>query len=357
MTTTYVNALSYNLAHLARSYQCFAKSFRMRPLFSPICRSSLPTRVYNQSRCRGAHNVAASAVLASGSPVSSDYAQSLTVPHLTAPTIAHSIQQDHVHQVHEQLWQHGILKISLGFPDPNSHYLGQLVLSLHQRCGHQLPISHSASRGWFWDVRPESVSFQTANHRARSETMEEFPWHTDCSYEEVPPRFFALQVLQHDRFGGGTLSAMNIQRLNQALSPPSQASLMRPEYRIKIPKEFVKDPAKQHIVGNLMAVDSESQYCMMRFRRDIITPLTESAAKALGELDAFLQDAGAAAESKSPSAVHLTAAEFPMGTIIMMDNRRWLHARDNIKDPERHLRRLRWDAIPFPSNGMVKRVE
>ncbi|KAI1163018.1 hypothetical protein F5B18DRAFT_672720 [Nemania serpens] len=275
----------------------------------------------------------------------------LTVPHLTAPTIEHSTQHSHVHEANEKLWQHGILKINLGFPDPESQYLRQLVLSLHQYCRHQLPISHSASRGWFWDVRPESVSFQTANHRARSETMEEFPWHTDCSYEELLPRFFALQVLQHDRFGGGTLSAMNIQRLNQRLSPSTQASLMRPEYSINIPKEFVKDPKKQQIVGNLMAIDEESQHCMMRFRRDILTPLTERAAKALEEIDTCLQTTGAVPQSESESTVHLTSADLPTGTIIMMDNRRWLHARNNINDPKRHLRRLRWDAIPFPSNG------
>ncbi|KAL2867568.1 uncharacterized protein BJX67DRAFT_371905 [Aspergillus lucknowensis] len=275
------------------------------------------------------------------SSIWSIYSQPLTVPHLPAPTIERSTQQDHVHKVHEELQQHGILKISLGFPDPGSQYLKQLVLSLHQHCSHQLPISHSASRGWLWDVRPESSSFQTVNHRARSETMEEFPWHTDCSYEEMPPRYFALQVLQHDRFGGGTLSAMNIQRLNESLSPSTQESLMRQEYKINIPKEFTKDPGKQQIIGNLMAIDPESQSCLMRFRRDILTPLTEEASRALEELDESLR-------CESFSTVHLTSADFPTGTIIIMDNRRWLHARNDVKDPQRHLRRLRWDAIPFP---------
>jgi alpha-ketoglutarate-dependent taurine dioxygenase len=315
----------------------------MRPLARRACSLSLSSRLQTQGHCRKSHTNAVAA--ATTSPLSAGLTplSPLKVPQMTAPTIEHSFQRDHVQNVHEQLRNHGILKISLGRPDPDSHYLRQLVVSLHKQFNHQLPITHSASRGWFWDVRPESVSFQTANHRARSETMDEFPWHTDCSYEEMVPRYFALQVLQHDRFGGGTLSAMNIQRLNQSLSPATQASLMRQEYRISIPKEFVKDPAKQEIVGNLMAVDQESQSCMMRFRRDILTPLTERASKALEELDACL------ARRESPSTVHLTSASFPMGTIILMDNRRWLHARNNINDPKRHLRRLRWDAVPFPS--------
>ena len=144
---------------------------------------------------------------------------------------------------------------------------------------------------------------------------------------------------------------MNIQRLNQSLSASTQASLTRLEYSINIPREFVKDPAKQQIIGNLMAIDPETQFCMMRFRRDILTPLTETASKALEELDACLQTTGVAAQSESPSTVHLTSADFPTGTIIVMDNRRWLHARNEIKDPKRHLRRLRWDAIPFPRGG------
>lgn len=326
--------------------QCFGNHSTMRPLARRACSLSLSIRLQTQSHCRGAHTNAVAAATTSHPSAGLIPRKPLTVPHMTASTIEHSIQGDHVRNVHDQLREHGILKISLGCPDPDSQYLGRLVVSLNKQFDHQLPITHSASRGWFWDVRPESVSFQTANHRARSETMDEFPWHTDCSYEEMVPRYFALQVLQHDRFGGGTLSAMNIQRLNQSLSPSTQASLMRREYSIKIPKEFVKDPAKQAIVGNLMAFDQESQSCMMRFRRDILTPLTERASEALEELDACL------AQKEATSTVHLTSAAFPTGTIILIDNRRWLHARNNINDPKRHLRRLRWDAVPFPSNDL-----
>ncbi|KAM0471260.1 hypothetical protein ACHAPX_009442 [Trichoderma viride] len=270
------------------------------------------------------------------------------VPHLTAPHLEHATQPRHIRSVHENLQKHGILKIGLGFPDPDSDYLNELVQSLHQHHGHQLPISHSASRGWFWDVRPNSTVFQTANHQARSETMEEFPWHTDCSYEDLPPRYFALHVLQEDRFGGGTLSAMNTQRLSLSLSSSTRASLMRREYSITIPPEFIKDARKQNIIGSLMTADERGQHNMLRFRRDLVTALTERAAKALQELEAAVQDANA----QSQSTVHLTAKDFPAGTIILMDNRRWLHARHSIKDPKRHLRRVRWDAIPFDARPM-----
>ncbi|KAI1756419.1 hypothetical protein F4782DRAFT_550231 [Xylaria castorea] len=258
-----------------------------------------------------------------------------SIPELTAADLGHANQQHHVNNVYKCLQQDGILKISLGFADPDSQYLKQLVLSLHQHHNHQLPISHSASRGWFWDVRPSSTFFQTANHQARSETMEKFPWHTDCSYEDSPPRYFALHVLQHDRFGGGTLSIMNIQRLGESLSPSTRDSLMRREYSIEIPLEFIKDPTKQRIVGSVMATDQDGQPSMMRFRRDILTPLTERASGALRELDMSLEDP----KTQSQSMVHLISKDIPTGSIILMDNRRWLHARNNINDPNRHLRR------------------
>lgn len=270
--------------------------------------------------------------------------RSFTVTQLTALDLAHAKQRHHVGSAYQHLQQHGILKINLGFPDPGSQYLKQLVLSLHEYHGHQLPISHSASRGWFWDVRPGiDTPFQTTQHRARSETPEAFPWHTDCSYEDLPPRYFALHVLQHDRFGGGTLSVMNVQRLTELLSPDTRASLMRQDYGIRVPPEFIKKPETQEIVGSVLAARQDVQPCMMRFRRDIIKPLTERASRALQELDMSLRDTKAQAQST----LHLTSTDLSAGSIILVDNRRWLHARSNIKDPKRHLRRVRWDAVPF----------
>ncbi|KAK4152720.1 hypothetical protein C8A00DRAFT_44260 [Chaetomidium leptoderma] len=268
------------------------------------------------------------------------------VPQLTAPDLAYAKQRHHVDSVSRLLGQDGILKISLGFPDPDSRYLEQLVLGLHEHHGHRLPITHSASRGWFWDVRPSiDTPFQTPQHQARSETMEAFPWHTDCSYEDLPPRYFALHVLQHDRFGGGTLSLMSVPRLSQLLSPSTRTSLTRKDYSIRIPPEFIKEPEKRDIIGSILTAhrDAQPSSGMMRFRRDLVTPLTESASRALQEVDASLKNDKAQAEST----LHLNSRDLLAGSIVLVDNRRWLHARNNIKDPGRHLRRVRWDAVPF----------
>lgn len=132
------------------------------------------------------------------------------MPHLAARDLSYLRHPRHVRDVSNHLREHGILKVSLAFPDDTSRYLQDLVHSLHQNHGYILPIAHSAARGWFWDVRPNDTIFQSHNHQARSETMQDFPWHTDCSYEESPPGYLALQILQHDCQGGGTLSVMRI---------------------------------------------------------------------------------------------------------------------------------------------------
>ncbi|KAE8141865.1 Clavaminate synthase-like protein [Aspergillus pseudotamarii] len=253
----------------------------------------------------------------------------------------------HVAEVSNTLRKSGILKVSLQFKDDASKYLQNLILGLHKNHGHGLPTTHSASRGWFWDVRPNSTTFQTPSHQARSETMQEFPWHTDCSYEEAPAKYFALQVLREDRCGGGTLSVMNVGKLSSMLSPSTCAALLRPEFRIDVPPEFVKSDASRHIIGSLMAADSSGAPSMLRFREDILTPLSVEAAAALTELKDCLLGLEVQAET-----LHLTPDCLPRGSIVLMDNHRWLHARNEVMDPERHLRRVRWHASPFPAVTM-----
>lgn len=269
------------------------------------------------------------------------------IPNLLARDLSYAKQHQHVQQISQALRTHGILKVVLGFHDESSNYLQDLMYSLNERHGHGLPISHSASRGWFWDVRPSltTSTSQSHNHQARSETTEEFPWHTDCSYEDAPPRFFALQVLQPDRHGGGTLSVMNVERLGSLLSPRTIAALLKPQYRFSIPPEFVKDTsAPGYIIGSVLAANKTGRATMVRFREDIITPLNAEASAALQELKQTLL--GLEAQN---SIIHLTPEDLPRNSIVLMDNYRWLHARNQVMDRDRHLRRVRWDPRPFPS--------
>ncbi|CAG8227636.1 unnamed protein product [Penicillium salamii] len=264
------------------------------------------------------------------------------VPHLKAQSVLDPQNPHHANEVDHHLQTHGVLKITLEFSDNESQYLESLVKNLGTRHGHGPPITHSATRGWFWDVRPTTTSLAKDN-RARSETMSEFPWHTDCSYEHDPPQFFALQVLQPDRCGGGTLSALRIERVCSLLSADAQSALFKPEFEIKIPPEFVKDPTKGSILGSILSNSARDKSIVMRYREDIIAPITASASLALKELRSALKEL----ELSHDAILHLKSEDMPEGSIILFDNRRWLHARNQIKDPNRHLRRVRWNAIPF----------
>ncbi|TGO83536.1 hypothetical protein BPOR_0630g00050 [Botrytis porri] len=243
------------------------------------------------------------------------------IPLIEVPKLGSAFQPSHLRAVHDSLERRGVLQLQLRFEDEKSSYLQDLIRNLSKNYNHGLPITHSSERGWFWDVRPSPDSVQSHGHQARSETMSCFDWHTDCSYESHPPRYFALQVLQPDRCGGGTLSLLGVDRLLTLLSPQTRTRLSSPNYMIAVPPEFQKKSNEQYIVGNLLQRRyEEGGENQLRFREDITTPLTPEAAEALDELKAVLYDKGA-----QEWTINLTPQYLPKGSIIMMDNRRWLH--------------------------------
>ncbi|KAJ9492462.1 hypothetical protein VN97_g761 [Penicillium thymicola] len=301
-----------------------------------------------QRLLRSLHTIGPKAASHCSRPIR-DHKISSLVPLIDVGTVDLAFQTSHLRAVHDTLEAKGVIQLQLGFPDEDSNYLQKLILNLHKEHRHGLPITHSAERGWFWDVRPSPDSFQSHGHQARSETMHRFDWHTDCSYEKCPPRYFALQVLQPDRCGGGTLSVLNVDRLLTLLSPFARKWLSSPNFQINVPPEFIKEAGTNHIKGNLLAVKSDGQHggSQLRLREDITVPLTGNAAKALDELKSILF--GKLAESEI---LHMNPESLPQGSIIIMDNQRWLHSRNEVKDPNRHLRRVRWDAVEFGYVGL-----
>ena len=232
--------------------------------------------------------------------------------------------------------------VDLQFPDPRSNYLRNLVPALGKHHGHGPPITHSTTRGWFWDVKPnEKIELQ-----ARSESKLNFPWHTDCSFESNPPRFFALHVLHADRNGGGILAAMSILQLICRLKSSAYEALCRPDFLIKVPPEFSKGTGS--IIGSLISPAKEPEQARIRYRSDIVRPLTKDAGEALNEVDRLLANGP---ESDSDMWICLTPELLPDGTIVLMDNGRWMHARTQVLDGGRHLRRIRWDRREFGSSS------
>lgn len=253
--------------------------------------------------------------------------------------------QDHLNLIHARLIEHGALIVDLGFDDPDSQYLQFLVDGLCEHHKHSPAMAHSSTRGAMWDVKPSRNSTQRPETvLARSETMQDFPWHTDCSFDEAPPRFFALHVLQHDRHGGGTLSALPVDSLLAYLSKSAIAALHAAEFELIVPTEFSK--GVESVIGSVLVSDGTTT--RMRYRHDTTRGTTLNARAALIALEHALKVQG---KIGGGSRVELAAHMIPKGSVVIMDNGRYLHARNQVKDHERHLRRIRWDSQLFKSSA------
>lgn len=83
-------------------------------------------------------------------------------------------------------------------------------------------------------------------------------------------------------------------------------------------------------MGCVLGTNDIGESMRLRFRDDILTPLTTRAEASLAELkDAMLQE-------KSLFTLHSTPKDLPKGSVILMDNTRWLHGRSPVRDPARH---------------------
>ncbi|PVH93515.1 Clavaminate synthase-like protein, partial [Periconia macrospinosa] len=261
---------------------------------------------------------------------------------------------DHLATINEQLTSSGLAIRRLSFKDDSSEYMTEVVVNLGRLFQHGPPTAHNSSQGWLWDVRPEfrnnrahgtePMSDARANVQnrdlkpARSETMQQFPWHTDCSWD--PPRYFGLHVLQADKCGGGHTSLISVEHVVQLCNPETVRALCRPEFQFSVPDEFQEGLGKSMVAGNVLWHD---HHWRIRYRSDTVQARTARASQALSELGAILQHPKSG--KVQDHILTLTPDFLRSGSVMLVDNSRWLHSRSVVADPDRHLRRIRWS--PF----------
>ncbi|KAI5780269.1 hypothetical protein DFH27DRAFT_657109 [Peziza echinospora] len=254
-----------------------------------------------------------------------------------------SIHTNHPALIAASLKSHGIALLSLAFPDPASDYISSLLPAL----GLGEALTHSSTHGILWDVRPTTTT--TTSSSARSHTPSPFPWHTDCSYEAHPPRFFALHVLHADRHGGGILRLLRTESIVARLPREVVETLQTPCFRFTVPPEFCKGAEGEGGVVGAVLSRTEAGEWKIRFRADIVEGVGAEAGAAVEALRGVLLG-GAEEEESSPAeqgVLCLSAATLKDGTIVLLDNARWMHARSAVRDPERWLRRVRFGAEKF----------
>ncbi len=177
-----------------------------------------------------------------------------------------------------------------------------------------------------WDIK--SGGTNGTETLARSHKLSEFVLHTDCSYEKNIPDFFGLYVVQHDELGGGKNLLIDCLTLIHHLSPSSLNILQTEKVKIIVPAEFKK--YVEYIYAPIIDADFN-----VRYRKEILDLTDVSGAMRIA-LDEF--------ERLSNSPIVNRAVEIKKNTILILDNKRYLHARTTIKDNRRHLKRIRFFA-------------
>lgn len=193
-------------------------------------------------------------------------------------------------------------------PEEGRNWLASLVNRWGSLHGHD-----SAGR-LVWDVRVEPGGL------ARSQGMDEFSLHTDASFEDPPPRYVGLLVLRRDALGGGQSQWVSCAEVLQRVSPRCRADL-RLVRGLRVPAEFCK--GSQRIQGPLLCGQD-----FMRYRREVV--------------EADVPEFSAALQGERSS---LDLAE---GSLLLLDNWRYLHGRSQILDPDRHLLRVRFFGPEVP---------
>ncbi|HVA47185.1 MAG TPA: TauD/TfdA family dioxygenase [Pirellulales bacterium] len=173
-----------------------------------------------------------------------------------------------------------------------------------------------------WDIRYDALA--AAQGATASLTMEPLPFHTDGAFQNPSPRFLAQYVVREDRFGGGKTLLVEVASVLRRLSADTLGILRSKHFRFYAPAEYAN--GIPHHDAPILFGDG-----LLRYRRAIIDEDAHGGAKAvLDELDAAI------------SAVEPTALPLRSGDILLLDNARFLHARTELRDPERHLLRMRF---------------
>ncbi|CAF1010630.1 unnamed protein product [Adineta ricciae] len=206
------------------------------------------------------------------------------------------------------------------FPRNMEKFFINIIEKLSGKC-----LTHNAEQNSFvWHVQPmETDSIVEKRHLARSQTDDEFSFHTDCSYEINPPEYMALFVLEQDQLGGGKLEIIQLSDILKSLSIKTQEKLMNENFQINIPLEFRKSIDVDHINAPILLAEDK-----IRYRYDI---LSEENCEELNELNSTIQQ------------VKRFQPELTKFTMIILNNQKFLHGRTKILDHQRHLLRIRFN--------------
>jgi hypothetical protein len=218
------------------------------------------------------------------------------------------------------LFDAGIILLELGFDNSDASIMKTIVENLGSI------DTHDSQGTTIWDVKYDGNVVR--DKRTRSLTTKEFPIHTDASFEEPPPKYVALYVVAEDSLGGGITQLIDGRHILQYLTREAISVLQTKAFKFKVPQEFIKN----HDYIEASILDLEGNF---RYRQEvlILDDCSPEELQAIHELELLL------ANKSLMKSIFLKT-----GTIIIFDNGRFLHGRTKVRDKNRHLKRLRFQA-------------
>lgn len=184
------------------------------------------------------------------------------------------------------------------------------------------PEGHDRLGQIVWHIRYDAAA--AARGATASLTMDPLPFHTDGAFQDPSPRYLAQYVVREDRCGGGTTLLVDVASVVRRLSAKTRDILRSRRFRFHAPPEYAIGTPYHD--ASILFGDG-----LMRYRRAIIDEDIDGDAQvALDELDAAI------------GAVEPISLPMRAGDLLLLDNARFLHARTEVRDPERHLLRIRF---------------
>lgn len=213
-----------------------------------------------------------------------------------------------------------IVRVDLS-ADAHTQFMTTLVNQLGAAEGHDI------GGRLVWDVR------FTSGGIARSHNMDEFPMHTDCSYEDPAPRYIALLVLRADAQRQGVSRLVRVADVLAAMPAALVDALRRPCFKYKVPPEFYR--GKATLTAPVLMGGGDD---LMRFREDIVSVDEEAAGESAGVCGEALRALSDIVRDEERCRYRW----LPEGHLMLLDNARYLHGRTPFEDPNRHLQRMRF---------------
>jgi alpha-ketoglutarate-dependent taurine dioxygenase len=181
-----------------------------------------------------------------------------------------------------------------------------------------VPVANNLSENSvIWDVMPRA----DVKNFVRSHGIDEFPLHTDASYEANPPKYVGLFVVKEDSKGGGLTLVSDSSKILTQLSHRSLIAL-NSELRIRVPPEYQKSGVEIEVplIWNKK----------IRYRRELLIEPNEDVLHALDEFE-FLA-------KRFQQKIMLRE-----NSLLIFDNHRLLHGRTRVLDKQRHLKRIKFN--------------